>query len=313
MRNFSSETAQKILSNEIGVETLLQQYPEYQEEVLRELQQLKHYRKSNLVETIIDKYTISTKTAIDRISKSQMNEKTINAFLPQIIKARFAIYLLEKLNVVASAGGSTESLRFNLWDGTILQSLLFSKGLKRKPVSLRLFRMGWRLVLRKQILMPLVNKKGIYCFYSKPLVKELSKLIGDQNCIEIGAGDGTLTLFLEDKGVDCKATDDHSWSHYIEYPKFVEKLDAKQALEKYHPSAVICSWPVPNNTYEKQVFKADSVNLYIVIGTSKSAYTGDFDAYAKADHFTMEKNEMLSAMIVPPSPDNAVYIFRRIK
>ncbi|WP_236332307.1 hypothetical protein [Paenibacillus auburnensis] len=59
------------------------------------------------------------------------------------------------------------------------------------------------------------------------------------------------------------------------------------------------------------MFKTDSVNLYIVIGTRSSAYTGDFEAYHNADLFTMELSERLSALMVPPSNENAVYLFRR--
>lgn len=311
MRNFSSDTAKKILANEISVEVLLQQYPEYKEEVLRELGTIKSNAESNVVHAIIDRYTASAKIANNKISKSGMNETTVNAFLPNVIKARFAIYLLEQLNIAESSKTPTANVRFNLWDGTILQKLLFKKAFERKPVSLGLFNIFWKLIVNKKILMPLVNKKGIYCFYSKALVKELAKLIGDKKCLEIAAGDGTLTRFLNKAGIPCTATDDYSWKHYIEYPAFVEKADAKTALLKYSPEVVLCSWPVPKNPYEKHVFKTDSVDLYIVIGTKSSTYTGDFEAYHNADQFTMELSERLSALILPPSNENAVYLFRR--
>lgn len=311
MRNFTNDTAHKILANEISVETLLQQYPEYQAEVLQELSILKSTRNSNLIPAILDKYTVSAKMANHKISKSGFNEKTVNAFLPNVIKARFAIHLLEQLNITASSKTPAGNVKFTLWDGVILQKLLFKKGLERKPVSLGLFRMCWRILLNKKILMPLVNKKGIYCFYSKPLINELSSLIGDKKCLEIAAGDGTLTKFLNQKNINCTATDDYSWKHYIDYPGFVEQADAKAALHKYSPVVVLCSWPVPKNPYEKHVFKTDSVDLYIVLGTKDPAVTGDFDAYYSADKFTMELSERLSSLLLPPSPDNAVYIFRR--
>ncbi|MHA6531357.1 hypothetical protein [Paenibacillus sp. BAC0078] len=311
MRNFTKHTAKKILANEIDVETLLIQYPEYKEEVLNEISALNRNTESNLVHAVIDRYTASAKIASNKIYKSELNEKTINTFLPNIIKARFAIYLLEQLNVAIASKTPAKNVKFNLWDGTILQKLLFEKGLERKPVSLGLFKFFWRIVINKKILMPLVNKKGIYCFYSKALIKELSILIGSKKCLEIAAGDGTLTRFLNEKNMNCKATDDYSWEHYITYPSFVEKADAKTALHKFSPEVVLCSWPVPKNSYEKHVFKTSSVDLYIVIGTRDSAYTGDFDSYYSADMFTMELNERLSSLILPPSEDNAVYIFRR--
>lgn len=314
MRHFTKDTARKILSNEISVETLLEQYPEYQNEVLQEINKLKsNNNESNLIHVIMDKYTANAKIAKNKMMKSGLNEKTVNVFLPEIIKARFAIYLLEKLNIAASSKTAAKNVRFNLWDGTILQKLLFRKGFERKPVSLGLFKFCWRLVRNKKILMPLVNKKGIYCFYSKALIQELSILIEGKKCVEIAAGDGTLTQFLNDKGMNCIATDDYSWEQYITYPSFVEKADAKTALNKYNPEVVICSWPVPKNSYEKHVFNTDSVDLYIVIGTKDPAYTGDFDTYYSVDHFSMEQNDHLASLILPPSPQNAVYIFRRIK
>ncbi|OPA78499.1 SAM-dependent methyltransferase [Paenibacillus selenitireducens] len=313
MRNFTKDTAKKILANEISVEALLQLYPEYKDEVLKELRALKNTHESNLIDAIINKYTASAKNAGNKISKSGLNEKTVSTFLPEIIKARFAIYLLEQLNVAVSSKEPTKNVRFNLWDGTILQKLLFKQGFERKPVSLGLFKFFWRFIVNKQILMPLVNKKGIYCFYSKALIKELSSLIGDKKCLEIAAGDGTLTRFLKGEQMNCLATDDYSWEHYIKYPGFVEKADAKNALHKYNPEVVLCSWPVPKNSYEKHVFKTNSVDLYIVIGTKNPAITGDFDTYNSVDKFTMEINDRLSSLLLPPSEDNAVYIFRRVK
>ena len=313
MAYFSKLEASQILSNEISVEALLQKYPEYKEAVLDELAALKSNQGSKLIEAIIVKYTSNAKMASSKIHKSGMNEKTIDAFLPVVIKARFAIYLLEQTNiaVAATSQNTVKPLRLNLWDGTILQKLLFKQGLERKPVALSAFKLGWRLVIHKKRLMPLVNQKGIYCFYSKPLINELSGLIGDKRCLEIGAGDGTLSLFLKEGHVCCIATDDYSWEHYISYPDFVEKADAKTALHKYSPEVVICSWPVANNTYEKHVFRTSSVQLYIVIGTKNPAVTGNFETYHSADDFYMEYSERLSSLILPPSDDNAVYIFRR--
>lgn len=311
-KNFTYEDAKRIIVNEISVDLLLTRYPEYRDEVLQEINSLVKAGKSNLIYAILDKYTFNAKVAKTKIHKSGLNEATIKAFLPDIIKARFAFYLLEQLNLAVSSNNADTNVRFNLWDGTLLQKLLFKQGLERKPVSNRLFRLCWPFIIKKKILMPLVNKKGIYCFYSKEFIQELAVLIGENSCIEIGAGDGTLTAFLRKQHIDCKATDDYSWSHYINYPDFVEQADAKAALHMYNPKTVICSWPVPKNSYEKHVFRTESVDLYIVIGTRSPAYTCDFETYARLDHFSMEIDDHLSSLILPPSEENAVYIFRRI-
>ncbi|WP_334074195.1 hypothetical protein [Paenibacillus sp. A14] len=68
-----------------------------------------------------------------------MNEKTVRAFLHHVIKARLAISYMEQLSFAATLEQLSGTLRFNLWDGTLLQKLLFKQGFERKPVSLRLF------------------------------------------------------------------------------------------------------------------------------------------------------------------------------
>jgi hypothetical protein len=69
--------------------------------------------------------------------------------------------------------------------------------------------------------MPLVQPKGIYCFYSKPLIERLAGLIGGRSCLEIAAGDGTLSRFLVAAGVRITATDNHSWHDSVDFPDTV--------------------------------------------------------------------------------------------
>ncbi|WP_010251065.1 class I SAM-dependent methyltransferase [Acetivibrio cellulolyticus] len=311
MRNFSKEMAQKILMNKIDTKSLALQYPEFKDMVIKDFSQIKEGSSFDEVRLRIDKYKAKASFAVKRIHESGFNEMTVNSFLPDIIKARIALDTLEQLNLSAQAGKSYGKVRFNLWDGWILQKVLFKKGFERKPVSLLLFKLVWPFITNKKILLPMVNKKGIYCFYSKKLLKELANLIGDLKCIEIGAGDGTLTRFLKAYGVSCLATDDYSWNNYIQYPDYVEKIDAKEALNKYKPDVVICSWAPPGNAFEKTVFKTESVKLYIAIGTKNHALTGNYEAYQNQDTFDMELSQQLSSLVLPQSKDNAVYIFKR--
>lgn len=108
-----------------------------------ELAALKSNQGSKLIEAIIVKYTSNAKMASSKIHKSGMNEKTIDAFLPVVIKARFAIYLLEQTNiaVAATSQNTVKPLRLNLWDGTILQKLLF------KAANQRTVWINWRQAL----------------------------------------------------------------------------------------------------------------------------------------------------------------------
>jgi hypothetical protein len=78
-----------------------------------------------------------------------------------------------------------------------------------------LFKLLWPLVWQKRFLMPLVERRGIYCFYSNEFVLRLTRLIDGRTCHEIAAGDGTLSRFLTHCGVPVTASDDHSWADRI--------------------------------------------------------------------------------------------------
>jgi hypothetical protein len=154
-------------------------------------------------------------------AKSVTNKKQQDAALSQYIRSRMAQESVKRLcmdTLAVDAGASKGRLRFNLLNGYIAQKLLFSKGLQRKPASLFWFRLLWPLLWQKKRLMPLVQPRGIYCFYSSALIDELSGLIASRSCLEIGAGDGTLTRFLKDHGVPITATDNHEWEKAIDYP-----------------------------------------------------------------------------------------------
>jgi hypothetical protein len=219
---------------------------------------------------------------------------------------------LRKLCVSAATGVTKGKVRFNLVNGWIAQKLLFkSKGLERKPVSLAWFSVVWPLLTQKAFLMPLVEPKGIYCFYSRKLITELAAEIGDRKALEIAAGDGTLSRFLRDAGVDITATDDHSWKHSIDFPADVQQQDATTALKEHQPQVVICSWPPAGNSFEEHVFKTPSVELYIVIASQHAFASGNWDAYERQKDFTYEGSETLSRLVLPPELEGAVYLFRR--
>jgi hypothetical protein len=220
---------------------------------------------------------------------------------------------LQQASVATEAGVEigTGRLRFSLWDGYLAQKLLFRRGLERKPVSLLAFRLVWPLVRRKGVLMPLVREQGIYCFYSRRLVRELAAMIDGRACVEIGAGDGTLARFLRDEGVDLVATDDRSWDSVITYPEDVVAEPAVRTLRRCSPTVVICSWPPAGNGFEQAVFATPSVDLYVVIGSRDEHAFGNHDAYRRQSSFEMTLDERLSRLTLPPQNRGAVYVFRR--
>ena len=237
-----------------------------------------------------------------------------NAALERFVRSRMAHELVKKLclsTLAEDAGASKGKLRFNLFNGFIAQKLLFARGLERKPVSLFWFHLFWPLVWQKKRLMPLVQPRGIYCFYSRALIEALAGRIGSRSCLEIGAGDGTLTRFLKDAGVRLTATDNHGWSQAVKYPEWVLKLDARLALAIYRPEVVICSWPPAQNDFERVVFNTPGVQSYIVIGSQHPFAFGNWKDYKLQSTFDLEEHKKLGALVLPPELGPAVYVFRR--
>jgi hypothetical protein len=232
------------------------------------------------------------------------------ALIAEQVRRQMAAAALKQLAISAATGVHEGHVRFNLLNGYVAQKLLFSHALQRRPVSMFWFRLIWPLLWQRRFLMPLVTPKGIYCFYSKPLIRALAELIGDRSCLEIAAGDGTLSRFLADAGVHVTATDDHSW-HNVDFSDAVVKQDAGHALTVHQAEVVICSWPPAANTFERRVFETPSVQVYIVIASSHKFAAGNWDSYDAQHDFAFSEDPKLSRLVVPPELDAAVYVFRR--
>jgi hypothetical protein len=230
-----------------------------------------------------------------------------------VVRRHMLERMLRQALVAAGTGVTEGTVRLGLVTGFVLQRLLFERGLRRKPVPLRAFRLLWPLLPQRRRLMPLVSQRGIYCFYSRPLVREIARLVGDRTCVEIAAGDGTLTRFLADAGADVTATDDYSWRERVGYDDLeaVEKLDAVSALRTHRPQVVVCSWPPPGNPFEAHVFTTPSVELYVLITSRHEFAAGNWDAYRAQRGFTFAEEPRLSRLLLPPEIDGAVYLFRR--
>jgi hypothetical protein len=243
--------------------------------------------------------------------KAQYNEASA---LSQFVRSRMAHESVKKLclsTLAADTGVKSGKLRFNWLNGFIAQKLLFERDLVRKQVSMQWFRRLWPLVWQRKRLMPLVQPKGIYCFYSRELIDELVKLIQGRRCLEIGAGDGTLARFLKEQGVQLIATDSHTWDSAVKYPDWVVKLGAREALSASKPEVVICSWPPAQNDFERHVFTTPSVELYVVIGSRHQFAFGNWKDYVQQKAFDLEEDKTLGELVLPPELESAVYLFRR--
>jgi hypothetical protein len=234
------------------------------------------------------------------------------ALVSALARQRLAAGALKQMGVAAATGVSAGTLRFGLVSGFLAQRLLFDGGgLERKPVSLRWFRPVWPLVRQKRYLMPLVEPRGIYCFYSSALIARLVALIDDRPCVEIAAGDGTLARFLRDAGADVLATDDHSWQQTRRAAADVVDQDARTALRERAPEVVLCSWPPAGNDFERWVFKTPSVKTYIVISSADESAAGNWNDYRQQTAFDLVADPELGRLVLPPEIGSAVYLFTR--
>jgi hypothetical protein len=196
MTKLSPKDELKWVCHEAHLRELMERYPETWQIVGP---QLVSVLEGGQVPTLND-YSTKAKSVEEtwhyKIRQSRYNTKVIESAMPRLIASRMALLAMDQCYHAAATGKASGKVRFNLLNGYIIQKLLFSHHLTRKPVSLKWFLFWWRIVRQKRLLMPLVQPRGIYCFYSKELIKELCILIGDRNCLEIAAGDGTLTRFL---------------------------------------------------------------------------------------------------------------------
>jgi hypothetical protein len=294
-----------------SLDELMERHPTLWEETGRELVAVLEDGRAQQLSEFSSRKRKGYLLWLERVRKSRRNLKVIEAAVPHLVRSRMALLAMEKCYVAAATGNASGTIRFGFVNGFILQRLLFREHLTRKPVSLRFFGLWWPVLSQKRLLMPLVQPRGIYCFYTRELIREISQLVGDRPCLEIAAGDGTLTAFLREKGVNVRATDSHAWTHTTEYPGSVERLDAEQALEKYRPQSVLCSWPPPGNSFERRVFTTKSVDLYIVIGSRYRFASGNWESYEAQRDFDWQTNAQLSRYVLPPELDSAVLIFQR--
>ena len=93
--------------------------------------------------------------------------------------------------------------------------------------------------------------RWIFQIYNKEFIEQLVAIINEgvsmiedrEPILEVMSGDGRLSEFLKPSlQRDIITTDAKDGRYDIEYPKWVETLDAIESVEKYQPSLVIISW-----------------------------------------------------------------------
>jgi hypothetical protein len=286
-------------------------YPDVWENVQREVAGIVTGGTTSDLQSYLKQSALQTGMLAKRLQKNREDRKIRESISRQFVHSYMARLAVKQHCISEATGVEKGKVRFNLLNGFIAQKLLFSDGLVRKPVSMFWFRVFWPMLRQKRMLMPLVQPEGIYCFYSKQLIEALAEMMASRSCLEIAAGDGTLSRFLRNAGIAITATDDYSWTHEVTYPESVIRIDAREALQQYAPEVAICSWPPADNTFERQVFRTRSVQLYIVIGSRHRLASGNWSEYKQQSTFEFKEEQLLSQLVLPPELDAAVYVFRR--
>jgi hypothetical protein len=289
-----------------SLDALREHYPDIWTEVEQELGEAVAGRNHAGLHALLNPAGVA-----EGVGKSRVSLKEQALVVRSAIKQRMTALALERHSLAIVTGQTSGKVRFNLFNGLVAQRLLFARGFERKPVSLFWFRLLWPLVWQKRFLMPLVERKGIYCFYSGELVARLAALIDGRRALEVAAGDGTLSRFLQARGVRITASDDYSWPDRIRYPESVLRMDAVMALRQHAPEVVLCSWPPARNTFERDIFRTRSVRMYIVIGSQHRFASGNWADYEAQTQFTLERSDELSGQVLPPELGSQVLIFRR--
>ncbi len=293
-----------MLAGNPSLEQLQHHYPEEWELAQRELSRLLAHGGVGALKSFLATADARTRRPLDHREPEQVRTS-------RAIRRHMTLELVRRACVAKGADVPHGRIRLGRVNGTLMQWLFFEVGLRRKPVSLTAYRLLWPRLTQQRRLMPLVMQQGIYCFYSRRLVKALARLIAGRPCLEIAAGDGTLSRFLTAEGVAVTATDNFSWDHAIRFDEDdVERLEARQALRTHTPQVVLCSWPPPGNTFEKHVFTTPSVDLYVLI-TSRNAFAaGNTAAYSTQTDFDMIEDPALSRLVLP-NGTASVYLFHR--
>lgn len=132
-------------------------------------------------------------------------------------------------------------------------------------------------------------------------LSERAKLFGGTKekpitVLEVGAGDGKLSYFLsnklEESNVDSikiitTGYDSETFNIKSKYNN-VENLPEKDAIEKYSPDIVLCSWMICGEDWTPDFRKKRSVQEYILIGPEGPCGTDDtwqcYTDFEKMEH-----------------------------
>ncbi|MCX6118232.1 MAG: hypothetical protein NT027_11870 [Proteobacteria bacterium] len=229
------------------------------------------------------------------------------------IHAKLTLYAIDQFTLAMT--GVADGRRPALKDKLIL-SWLNSWFLQRGQCpSMVQFDGIWKRLVSPAWASGQLQRLGFWSVPTKEFVERIAKHIGSRPCLEIGAGKGLLAAGLLKRCHDLTVVDDGSWEGGRSPVKSMRKkivlLDAIRALKIYSPEVVIASWPPPGNSFEKDIFATESVQLYIVINSKHQFASGNWDSYRQQKSFDCSISEPLNQLLRPVEAEQTVMIFRR--
>ncbi|HIG98101.1 TPA: hypothetical protein HA231_01610 [Candidatus Woesearchaeota archaeon] len=151
-----------------------------------------------------------------------------------------------------------------------------------------------------------------FCYeFIEGLAAQIKALHVTGPVVEVAAGNGKLSHWLNAFGLSVIATDDYSTSWYIQprviNPQYVERLTHAEALRKYKPELVIGCWLPYRSTIALDALDAPSVKSYIDIGEGKHGCTGSDQLWEReglsaslirqADQFSVSRTQCSTAFL----------------
>lgn len=137
------------------------------------------------------------------------------------------------------------------------------------------------------VFIPLIYFRRIYVnligfpMLTSSFINNLANYLKGKKVLEIMSGCGSLSYFLEEKGIECITTDNNLWGDKWSIMwKEPINIDAVNAIKKYGKDVdyIIMSWPMMDNTaFEclKTMRKVNPNLKMIYIGEGKGGCTAD--------------------------------------
>lgn len=148
---------------------------------------------------------------------------------------------------------------------------------------------AWRdnaMICRLSLLKPYCDAYGIYQILNKEFNDALAAEIKQMRLspvLEVGAGLGYLSNALQKRGIDVTAVDNFSdpllEKSFNKSAIISQKMDYREALDKFNPQLVICSWMPPGEDWTIDIKNTDSVKAYILIGEEDQTIWGEFTGW----------------------------------